>query len=73
VGIETLLREANVERDSAVMIGDSSVDISTARNAGIRAVGVGWGFKPESLDDPPADLIVHDIRELVESLRTTSQ
>ena len=69
VGIETQLREANVERESAVMIGDSSVDIATAKNAGVRAVGVSWGFKPESLNDPPADSIIHETRQLVESLR----
>lgn len=69
VGIEALLREANVARESTVMIGDSNVDISTARNAGVRAVGVSWGFKPESLNDPPADSIVHDSAQLAECLR----
>jgi phosphoglycolate phosphatase len=69
VGIETLVREANVERESAIMIGDSSVDIATAKNAGVRSVGVSWGFKPESLNDPPADVIIHERRQLVESLR----
>jgi phosphoglycolate phosphatase len=69
VGIETLVREANVERDSAVMIGDSSIDIATAKNAGVRSVGVSWGFKPESLNDPPADVIIQERRQLVELLR----
>jgi hypothetical protein len=32
-------------------------------------VGVSWGFKPESLNDPPADVIIHERRQLVESLR----
>ena len=73
VGIETLLREANVQRESVVMIGDSSVDISTAKNAGVRALGVSWGLKPESLNDPPADLIIHERRQLVESLRVVRQ
>lgn len=71
VGIETLMREANAERESTVMIGDSSVDIATAKNAGVRSVGVSWGFKPESLNDPPADVIVHERPQLVESLRAT--
>jgi phosphoglycolate phosphatase len=69
VGIKTLLKETKAARESTVMIGDSSVDISTARNAGVRAVGVSWGFKPESLNDPPADLIVHSAAEMVECLR----
>lgn len=73
VGIHTLVREANVERESAVMIGDSSVDIATAKNAGVRSVGVSWGFKPESLNDPPADVIIHEQSQLVESLRAARQ
>lgn len=68
VGIETLLREANIDRAAAVMIGDSSVDIATAKNAGVRSVGVSWGFKPESLNDPQADVIIDDSGQLVPSL-----
>jgi hypothetical protein len=30
---------------------------------------VSWGFKPESLNDPLADSIIHETRQLVESLR----
>lgn len=69
VGIKTLLLETNIERPYATMIGDSNVDIQTARNAGIRACGVSWGFKPESLNDPPADLILSDARQLATSLQ----
>jgi phosphoglycolate phosphatase len=68
VGIETLLRESNVDRAAAVMIGDSSVDIATAKNAGVRSVGVSWGFKPESLNDPAADVIIHETGQLVPAL-----
>jgi phosphoglycolate phosphatase-like HAD superfamily hydrolase len=31
------------------MVGDSSVDIRTARNAGVMACGVTYGFQPETL------------------------
>jgi phosphoglycolate phosphatase len=69
VGIEALLVETNIERPYTTMIGDSTVDIQTARNAGVRACGVSWGFKPESLNDPPADLILSDARQLASSLQ----
>ena len=70
VGVETLLRETSIQRENATMVGDSDVDIQTARNAGVRSCGVSWGFKPESLGEPPADLIVGDARQLVRALRS---
>ena len=35
-----------------MMVGDSSVDVQTARNAGIQCCGVTYGFQPETLADP---------------------
>ena len=34
-----------VDLHSCVMIGDSGVDIQTARNAGMKAIGCAWGFR----------------------------
>jgi phosphoglycolate phosphatase len=58
MGVEELMREAGVGRDAAVMIGDSAVDVETARNAHIQCCGVTYGFQPESLADPAPDLLV---------------
>ena len=69
VGIETILKETGCNRESTTMIGDSSVDTQTARAAGVRACGVAWGFKPESLTDPPVDVLAHNTRELLDLLR----
>jgi phosphoglycolate phosphatase len=66
IGIETLLSETCISPDEALMIGDSDVDIRTARNARIRACGVTWGLKPESLREPAPDFLISDIRELLE-------
>ncbi len=39
-------------------VGDSGVDMQTARNAGLTAVGVTWGFRPrEELIDNGADML----------------
>jgi phosphoglycolate phosphatase len=70
IGVETLLVEANVGRESALMIGDSSVDVHTARNAGIRCCGVTWGFQPETLADPAPEMLVDRIEQLVDLLLT---
>lgn len=69
IGIETIMRETGYAREWTTMIGDSSVDTKTARAAGVRACGVAWGFKPESLSDPPVDVLVNEVRQLPELLR----
>ncbi len=44
--IETALAETGVDRADAVMIGDTSFDMMMAQAAGVRALGVGWGYHP---------------------------
>ncbi len=58
IGIEALMKEAGVDRGACIMVGDSSVDVQTARNAGIQCCGVTYGFQPETLADPAPDLLV---------------
>ncbi|MBL8229826.1 MAG: HAD-IA family hydrolase [Bryobacterales bacterium] len=65
VGVHALLRESGVARDLALMVGDSAVDIRTARNAGIPACGVTYGFQPESLKAEPPDYLLDRMPELV--------
>ena len=42
-----LMRAFGVKAEEAVYIGDSEVDVETARNAGVDAVLVSWGFRTE--------------------------
>ncbi len=50
---------------SAVYIGDSEVDVETARNAGIPCISVTWGFRDEDmLCAAGATTIVHTVDEL---------
>lgn len=64
IGIETLLREAGAARDATLMVGDSAVDVRTARNAAVRSAGVTWGFQPESLAEEPPDVLIGRMEEL---------
>lgn len=41
------LRRLGVQREGAVLVGDSGIDIETARRAGIPVWAVTWGFRPE--------------------------
>ncbi len=64
MGLDALIAESRADRDRTVMIGDSAVDIQTARNAGVRACGVKWGFQPETFAGTPPDFLIGDMREL---------
>jgi phosphoglycolate phosphatase len=66
IGVETLMKEAGVGPERTLMIGDSAVDVNTARNAGIRSCGVTYGFQPETLKDTAPDLLVDRMEELVD-------
>lgn len=68
VGVDTLLRETGTERRQAMMVGDSAVDILTARNAGIVACGVTYGFQPEGLITEPPDYLIDRMEQLLEVL-----
>jgi phosphoglycolate phosphatase len=64
IGIHSLRAESDTPATETWMVGDSYVDIRTARNAGVWACGVTWGFQPETLNDPLPDLIVDHMEEL---------
>jgi phosphoglycolate phosphatase len=66
VGVDKLIAECEAGRERTMMVGDSAVDIRTARNAGIRSCGVTYGFQPETLEDHPPDLLVDRIEQLAD-------
>ena len=54
----------------SLMIGDAIHDISMGKAAGVRALGVSWGFgKAEELSAAGADEVHHDFASLTESLK----
>lgn len=56
----------HLQPSRCVMIGDSSVDIQTGKNAGMLTVGCSWGFRPRSsLEEAGADYIVDRPEELL--------
>jgi phosphoglycolate phosphatase len=70
-GVEALVREAGVDRARTMMVGDSAVDVATARNAGITCCGVTYGFQPETLADPAPDLLVDRMEQFADWLLKT--
>ena len=63
-GIEALMAESGADRGRTVMVGDSAVDVLTARAACVRACGVSWGFQPETFAEAPPDFVIDDLRAL---------
>ncbi|HEX5226576.1 MAG TPA: HAD hydrolase-like protein [Bryobacteraceae bacterium] len=66
IGIETLLGESGASRERTIMVGDSGVDVRTARNARVTACGVAWGFQPETFAAEPPDLVIENMMELAD-------
>ena len=67
--IETALAETGVSPDNCVMIGDTAFDIAMAVNAGVRAVGVDWGYHTaQELRDAGAEAVAADPAHLKELL-----
>lgn len=64
LGVETLLRDFGVAPRESMMIGDSDVDVRTARNAGIWACGVRYGLGMEGMRRHPPDLMLDTLIEL---------
>jgi phosphoglycolate phosphatase len=64
IGIETLMTECGTGRERTMMVGDSSVDVQTARNAHVQSCGVTYGLQPESLISVPPDLKVERMEDL---------
>jgi phosphoglycolate phosphatase len=72
-GVATLLEEAGARPEETAMIGDSDVDVITARNAGIYSLGVTYGLAPHTLEDAPPDVMVDHPRELGDVLGEREQ
>lgn len=61
----TMLREINGGRKEATYVGDSNVDMETAHNASVYAIGVSWGFRgSEELEEAGADRIIQTPADL---------
>jgi len=63
-GLRRLVEELGATAGATWMIGDSAIDVRTARAAGVRAAGVTWGLDPEGVRREEPDTLVDDPRQL---------
>ncbi len=67
--IFSILSEHPVKKSEVLYVGDSGVDMETARRACVESIGVTWGFRPVmELRDNYADVIVSEPSEIIDHL-----
>lgn len=60
------IEKLGVSKDEAIMVGDTAIDIKAAKDAGIKSVGVTYGFLGKSIVELKPDFIIDNIDELPE-------
>jgi phosphoglycolate phosphatase len=71
MGVATILREFGAAPEQVMFVGDSEIDVQTARNAGTWICGVTYGFGSHRLAEFPPDLLVDNLTELLPHLSGT--
>lgn len=62
-----MLDKIGISKEEAIYIGDSDVDVQTAKNANMKMIAVTWGFRDrEFLEKLNPEYIVDDTKELKE-------
>jgi phosphoglycolate phosphatase len=68
MGVESILREFGAVPAQVMIVGDSEVDVQTARNSGTWICGVTYGFGSHHFTEYPPDLLVDSLTELLPHL-----
>lgn len=67
--VNKALEELGCSKENAIYVGDSEVDVKTARNSGLPCVSVTWGFRDEALlNSLGTDYIIHTPMQLLDVL-----
>lgn len=65
VNVYKALEKMDVTADECIYIGDSEVDVQTSHNAGVKCIGVTWGFRDrEELVEAGAELIMENCDDI---------
>jgi phosphoglycolate phosphatase len=65
-GTFEIIRQMSLTKEDIMLVGDSDVDIATALNAGVKPVGVTWGFRSrEELITAGAKTIIDNPDEII--------
>jgi phosphoglycolate phosphatase len=65
------MADAGAAPETTAMIGDTSYDMAMAKAAGVRAIGVAWGYhSPDILREAGADAVAAHASELIALIET---
>ena len=64
--VHEVLRKAGLAQEDALMVGDSQTDMKTAKNGGIRAIAVSWGYR--SMKGTPGLTVADSAKEILEEV-----
>ena len=64
-GLDALRGLTGTARERTLLVGDSSIDVATARAGGVAFCGVAWGLSPDALFAAAPERVVHDAAELL--------
>ena len=66
-GVWYLMEQMQVSKEECLYIGDSEVDAATGKNAGLKTIGVLWGFRDrKTLETAGADHLIERPEELLQ-------
>jgi phosphoglycolate phosphatase len=68
-GANKILQEFGITAPEALLVGDSEVDVQTARNAGTQAAAVNYGFGVHDREAYPADVYLDRFSDLPDLIR----
>ena len=72
-GIHSCLEQFEVERERALFVGDSSIDVATARNAGVQVWALPYGYNMgEPIETCAPDRVIADFSALLTTVPTTA-
>jgi len=65
-GALMIAEQLELDREDLVFIGDTAIDIKTGKSAGMKTIGVTWGFRDQlELEENGADIIVNKPEEII--------
>lgn len=70
--VEEILQITKIEKEACIYIGDSPIDMQTAKNADVQAIGVSWGFRPiEELQVYKPKYVVNSAKQIEEIIQNS--
>ncbi|MBI4876100.1 MAG: HAD-IA family hydrolase [Acidobacteria bacterium] len=66
MAVDKLIEESGAARERTLLVGDSGVDVRTARNAGVLCAGVTYGFQPETLVEEAPDYLLDRMEQVAD-------